>query len=137
MPMQVGGASSLAADSAPGPPKPGRPSSTLGRETHYTTQGRMPERSGVRPQSGAHRFDSGCGLDTPAEPHPHPAARGHAGGSQQGPAAAPEASNLNFTAGETIPNLVIVPVGADGKVDFYNDAGSVNLVADLAGCYMS
>ncbi len=47
----------------------------------------------------------------------------------------PVASNLNFTAGETIPNLVTVPVGSDGAVDFYNDAGSVNLVADLAGYY--
>ncbi len=49
----------------------------------------------------------------------------------------PLASNLNFSAGETIPNLVTVPVGADGKVDFYNDAGSTDLVADLAGYYTS
>ncbi len=49
----------------------------------------------------------------------------------------PTASNLNFTAGETIANLVIVPVGADGEVDFYNDVGSVNLVADLEGYYTS
>jgi hypothetical protein len=47
----------------------------------------------------------------------------------------PTASNLNFTAGETIPNLVVVPVGADGKVDFYNHVGSVDLVADLQGYY--
>jgi len=47
----------------------------------------------------------------------------------------PTASNLNFTAGETIPNLVVVPVGSNGKVDFYNHTGSVNLVADLAGYY--
>jgi len=47
----------------------------------------------------------------------------------------PVASNLNFTAGEVIPNLVTVPVGADGKVDFYNASGSVNLVADLFGYY--
>jgi GH25 family lysozyme M1 (1,4-beta-N-acetylmuramidase) len=49
----------------------------------------------------------------------------------------PVASNLNFTPGETIPNLVVVPVGADGEIDFYNFAGSVNLVADLAGYYTS
>jgi len=49
----------------------------------------------------------------------------------------PNASNLNFTAGETIPNLVVVPVGADGKVDFYNNSGSVNLLADLAGYFTS
>jgi hypothetical protein len=47
----------------------------------------------------------------------------------------PLASNLNFYAGETIPNLVVVPVGADGKVDFFNAAGSTDLVADLAGYY--
>ena len=44
-------------------------------------------------------------------------------------------SNLNFTKGETIPNLVIVPVGSDGKIDLYNSAGSVNLVADLFGYF--
>ncbi|MFJ1569815.1 hypothetical protein ACIOG8_37330, partial [Streptomyces erythrochromogenes] len=44
------------------------------------------------------------------------------------------ASNLNFTTGQTIPNLVIVPV-VNGKVSFYNNAGSVNLIADVAGYY--
>ncbi|WP_158714784.1 hypothetical protein [Streptomyces erythrochromogenes] len=44
------------------------------------------------------------------------------------------ASNLNFTAGQTIPNLVVVPV-ANGKVSFYNNAGSVDLIADVAGYY--
>src|SRR5258707_9642986 len=47
----------------------------------------------------------------------------------------PVTSNLSFTAGETIPNLVVVPVGADGKVDFYNSAGTVQLIADLSGYY--
>ena len=45
--------------------------------------------------------------------------------------ALPTASNLNFTKGQTIPNLVIVPVGANGKVDLNNYADTVNLVADL------
>ncbi|MFE2165071.1 hypothetical protein ACFXB3_08355 [Streptomyces sp. NPDC059447] len=44
------------------------------------------------------------------------------------------ASNLNFTAGQTIPNLVVVPV-VNGKVSFYNHAGSVHLLADVAGYY--
>jgi len=49
--------------------------------------------------------------------------------------APPSASNLNFTAGQTVPNLVMVPVH-DGKVDFYNAAsGTVNVVADLAGFF--
>jgi hypothetical protein len=46
------------------------------------------------------------------------------------------ASSLNFTAGETIPNLVVVPV-VNGRVDFYNNAGSVNLIADITGYYTS
>ncbi|MFI8963085.1 FlgD immunoglobulin-like domain containing protein [Streptomyces sp. NPDC053493] len=45
------------------------------------------------------------------------------------------ASNLNFTAGQTVPNLVVVPV-KDGKVTFYNRAGSVHLIADVAGYYL-
>ncbi|MEU6755875.1 hypothetical protein, partial [Streptomyces sp. NPDC046685] len=44
------------------------------------------------------------------------------------------ASNLNFTAGQTIPNLVIVPV-VDGKVSFYNHAGTVDLIADITGYF--
>jgi hypothetical protein len=49
-------------------------------------------------------------------------------------AAMPLASNLNFTAGETVPNLVITPVGPDGQVDFYNGSGgTVQIVADLSG----
>ncbi|MFF2570340.1 hypothetical protein, partial [Streptomyces sp. NPDC058084] len=45
------------------------------------------------------------------------------------------ASNLNFTAGQTVPNLVVVPVGAYGKVAFYNHLGSVDLLADVAGYF--
>ncbi|WP_329421450.1 hypothetical protein [Streptomyces sp. NBC_01268] len=44
------------------------------------------------------------------------------------------ASNLNFTAGQTVPNLVVVPV-KEGKVTFYNHAGTVDLIADIAGYY--
>ena len=36
----------------------------------------------------------------------------------------PLASNLNFVAGQTVPNLVVAKVGADGKVAVYNDAGA-------------
>ncbi len=47
----------------------------------------------------------------------------------------PTASNINFTAGETIPNLVIVPV-TDGRVDLYNGSfGPVDLLADITGYY--
>ncbi|TDU05160.1 hypothetical protein EDD99_3662 [Streptomyces sp. 846.5] len=49
--------------------------------------------------------------------------------------ALPNVSNLNFTAGQTIPNLVMVPV-IDGKVDLYNGStGAVDLLADITGYY--
>ncbi|MFJ9828833.1 hypothetical protein ACIRSU_31340 [Streptomyces sp. NPDC101160] len=51
--------------------------------------------------------------------------------------ARPATSNLNFTAGKTIPNLVVVPVSADGKVSFYNHSGSVDLLADVSGYYVT
>jgi hypothetical protein len=45
------------------------------------------------------------------------------------------ASNLNFSAGETMANLVTVPIN-NGKIDFYNSSGgTVNVVADLEGSY--
>jgi len=46
----------------------------------------------------------------------------------------PGVSNLNFSKGETIPNLVVVPV-IDGKVDFTNALGNVQVFADLMGYY--
>jgi uncharacterized delta-60 repeat protein len=49
--------------------------------------------------------------------------------------ARPLASNLNVVAGQTAPNLVVVAVGAGGKVSLYNFAGAVHLVADVAGWY--
>jgi mRNA-degrading endonuclease toxin of MazEF toxin-antitoxin module len=45
----------------------------------------------------------------------------------------PLASNLNVPPGDTRPNLVVVKIGAAGKVSFYNDAGTVDLIADVAG----
>lgn len=47
----------------------------------------------------------------------------------------PLASNLNFGPGETVANLVVVKVGADGKVNLFNSAGSAHFVADVAGWY--
>jgi PKD repeat protein len=48
----------------------------------------------------------------------------------------PVASSLNFAGGQTVANLVVVPVGADGRVAFYNgSSGRVDVVADLAGYF--
>ena len=66
-----------------------------------------------------------------------PTAAGHvtafAGGSVR-----PGTSNLGFTAGSTVANVAIVPVGADGDIDLYNgSAGSTQLIADVQGFYLS
>jgi hypothetical protein len=45
----------------------------------------------------------------------------------------PVASNLNWSAGITVPNLVEVPVGPDGGVTVFNAAGSVDVIADIEG----
>src|SRR3954451_21996067 len=50
----------------------------------------------------------------------------------------PTASNLNFVAGLTAPNLVQVKVPASGIVDFYhfaNSGGRTHLLADIVGYY--
>ncbi|MFE6848118.1 hypothetical protein [Streptomyces sp. NPDC057686] len=47
---------------------------------------------------------------------------------------APTTSNLNFTAGQTIANSVIVPVGADGKIDVRNGAwAGTDVIVDVVG----
>jgi hypothetical protein len=52
--------------------------------------------------------------------------------------ARPTASNLNFVAGQTVPNLVIAPVGTNGKVALYNGSGgTAHLIADVAGWFVN
>jgi hypothetical protein len=48
---------------------------------------------------------------------------------------APNASDLNAPAGRTTTNLVVVQVGSDGRINLFNDAGSVNLIVDVLGYY--
>jgi hypothetical protein len=48
----------------------------------------------------------------------------------------PLASNLNYVASQApTPNAVTVDVPANGQVSFYNQAGFVNIVADIVGYY--
>ncbi|SOB81977.1 Right handed beta helix region [Streptomyces sp. 1331.2] len=61
-----------------------------------------------------------------------PGAEGHLTVYPHGDAA-PNASNLNFLPGETIPNQVVVPV-KDGTVSFYNASGApIHLIVDEFG----
>lgn len=50
-------------------------------------------------------------------------------------ASVPNASNVNYAAGQTVANLAIVPVSSAGKIDLFNGGGSVDLIADVVGYY--
>jgi hypothetical protein len=47
----------------------------------------------------------------------------------------PNASNLNWVAGETVPNLVSVGLSAGGDVTIFNGLGSADAVVDLEGYF--
>jgi hypothetical protein len=47
----------------------------------------------------------------------------------------PTASNLNWVAGQTVPNRVIVPIGTGGKVSVYNASGAADVIVDVSGYF--
>jgi hypothetical protein len=47
----------------------------------------------------------------------------------------PVVSSLNFTPGLTVPNLVTVKLGANGKVNVFNPSGASHVIADVVGYY--
>ena len=47
----------------------------------------------------------------------------------------PNASTLNFVPGQTVPNSVLVGIGAGGQVAIYNPAGVVHVVVDVFGYF--
>jgi hypothetical protein len=47
----------------------------------------------------------------------------------------PVASDLNFLPGQTVPNLVVLQLGADATFRIYNSAGTTDVVIDLVGFY--
>ena len=49
--------------------------------------------------------------------------------------ARPVISNLNYVAGQTVPNLVTVAVGDAGRVSVYNRFGTAHVVFDVVGFY--
>ena len=66
----------------------------------------------------------------------NPTGAGFVTAYDDGETTAPTTSSVNYAPGETVPNLVIVPVGSDGYVDLYNASkGSTDLVADVSGYF--
>jgi hypothetical protein len=50
-------------------------------------------------------------------------------------ASRPLASNVNFVAGQTVPNRVIVKLSSTGQITLYNAYGTVDLIADVNGWF--
>jgi hypothetical protein len=49
--------------------------------------------------------------------------------------AQPLASNLNFVAGKTTPNAVVIGVGSGGRISLYNSKGNSHVIVDVAGWF--
>jgi hypothetical protein len=49
--------------------------------------------------------------------------------------AQPLASNINFVAGKTTPNAVVVGVGSGGRISLYNSDGNSHVIVDVAGWF--
>ncbi len=47
----------------------------------------------------------------------------------------PTASSVNMATGQTVPNMVISKVGANGRVSLFNYAGSSHVVVDVLGAF--
>ncbi len=47
----------------------------------------------------------------------------------------PLVSNVNFSAGQTVPNLVTVPLSPGGAIDIFNSTGSTDVLVDVTGYY--
>ena len=51
------------------------------------------------------------------------------------PAGGQATSSLNFVGGDTVANLVQLPVGGDGNIRIFNKFGSTHVVADIVGYF--
>lgn len=51
--------------------------------------------------------------------------------------AKPNASNVNYGPGQTVPNLAVVPLGPDGKVTISNtSSGAAQVITDVSGYFL-
>jgi hypothetical protein len=47
----------------------------------------------------------------------------------------PLASSLNWQAGATVANLVVIPVGSSGQISLYNYSGDTDVIVDVEGWF--
>jgi hypothetical protein len=48
----------------------------------------------------------------------------------------PTVSNVNFSPGQTVANLVVSAIGVGGQIAIYNSAGNTDVVVDVAGYFV-
>ncbi len=48
----------------------------------------------------------------------------------------PGTSNVNFKPGDTVPNAVVVQLGAGGKIDVFNFGGTTQVLVDVSGYFI-
>jgi hypothetical protein len=51
------------------------------------------------------------------------------------PDGAPAGSSINFARGETIANMITLPIGVDGSIQVANAIGAVDVIVDVVGYY--
>jgi len=51
--------------------------------------------------------------------------------------ALPDVSNLNYDPDRNVPNLVVCKLGPDGAVSLLANAGELDVIADVVGCFTS
>ena len=49
----------------------------------------------------------------------------------------PAIGQLNWLKGNTVSNLVVIPIGTGGAIDLYNHLGETNVVVSIEGFYTS
>lgn len=47
----------------------------------------------------------------------------------------PTASDINWSPGKVVPNLVVVKIGSGGSISVFNSNGSTDVIVDVAGWY--
>lgn len=50
-------------------------------------------------------------------------------------ASQPLSADLNWPPGKTVPNMVVVKLGADGSIKIYNGSGNAQIIVDVLGWY--
>jgi hypothetical protein len=90
------------------------------------------------PESGVSAVLLNVTAAQPTEPsfvslYPKPPRFGDLYDDQASYRALPTTSNLNTQPFIDVPNMVVAPVGAGGKIRIYNFAGTSHLIADVAG----